>query len=72
MGCLVTTTKPQAQAAASSVSRRDPALSPLIVFAVVLSPTASITLQVRKNDSADKYAISGWGQLHLTVFIFEL
>ena len=51
--------------------RRDPVLSPPFVFVTVPSPTASITLQVRETDSADKYTVSGWGQLHLTVLIFE-
>ena len=39
---------------------------------MVPSLTAGIALQVRETNSAVKYAVSGRGQLHLPVLIFEL
>ena len=44
-------------------------MSTLIAFVEVPSPTADIALQVGETDSANKYDVSGWGQLHLTVLV---
>lgn len=52
--------------------RKYTASSPPITFVAVPSPTSSISLQVRETDSANKYAVSNWGQLHITVLLFEL
>ena len=52
--------------------RRNTASSLPITFVAVPSPTAGIALQVRETDASDKYVVRNWGQLHITVLIFEL
>ena len=46
-------------------------MSPPIVFVTDPSPTTDITLQVKKTNFSDEYAVSGWEQPHLTVLVFE-